>query len=307
LEVKPTETFTYRTWNPALGLAHRLDAGPTLFANVARNTRVPTVIELGCADPEEPCRLPAGLQADPYLKPVVSTSLEVGARFGGLQAKPGQARGSLTLYRTDNRDDILFSSVSVTGQLGYFRNFDRTRHQGLDAELQQRWGAWTVGLGYSYLEATYQADGVLRQGERNVTITPGTRLAGLPKHQFKLALDGELSPGWTVGLDAQLLSSRGVAGNEDGLLEDGDDDQVRLKLPGYGLLNLRTSWKPAGLKGVELFANVRNVFNRQSQSFGALAETQFDAQGRYTGAGTEALFVAPGAPRAIQVGVRVRL
>ena len=307
LEVKPTETFTYRTWNPALGLAHRLEAGPTLFANVARNTRVPTVIELGCADPEEPCRLPAGLQADPYLKPVVSTSLEVGARFGGLQAKPGQARGSVTLYRTDNRDDILFSSVSVTGQLGYFRNFDRTRHQGLDAEVQRRWGAWTAGVGYSYLEATYQADGVIRQGERNVTITPGTRLAGLPKHQLKLALDGELSPGWTVGLDAQLLSSRGVAGNEDGLLEDGDDDAVRLKLPGYGLLNLRTSWKPASLKGVELFANVRNVFNRQTQSFGALAETQFDAQGRYTGAGTEALFVAPGAPRAFQVGVRVRL
>jgi outer membrane cobalamin receptor len=307
LEVKPTETFTYRTWNPALGLAHRLEAGPTLFGNVARNTRVPTVIELGCADPEEPCRLPAGLQADPYLKPVVSTSLELGARFGGLQAKPGQARGSITVYRTDNRDDILFSSVSVTGQLGYFRNFDRTRHQGLDAEVQRRWGAWTAGVGYSYLEATYQADGVIRQGERNVTITPGTRLAGLPKHQLKLALDGELSPGWTVGLDAQLLSSRGVAGNEDGLLEDGDDDAVRLKLPGYGLLNLRTSWKPASLKGVELFANVRNVFNRQTQSFGALAETQFDAQGRYIGAGTEALFVAPGAPRAFQVGVRVRL
>jgi hypothetical protein len=30
----------------------------TLFANLARNNRVPTVIELGCADPEEPCRLP---------------------------------------------------------------------------------------------------------------------------------------------------------------------------------------------------------------------------------------------------------
>ncbi|TDM08866.1 MAG: hypothetical protein C4K60_05720 [Ideonella sp. MAG2] len=202
---------------------------------------------------------------------------------------------------------ILFSSVSVTGQLGYFRNFDRTRHQGLDAELQHLWGGWTVGLGYSYLEATYQAEGVLRQGERNVNITPGTRLAGLPKHQLKLALDGELSPGWTVGLDAQLLSSRGVTGNEDGLLADGADEPVRLKLPGYGLLNLRTSWKPTKLKGVELFANVRNVFNRQTQSFGALAETQFDAQGRYTGEGTEALFVAPGAPRSLQVGLRIRM
>lgn len=70
LEAKANERFRYRSLNPALGIAHRVGGGVTVFANVARNTRVPTVIELGCADPEEPCRLPAGLQADPYLKQV---------------------------------------------------------------------------------------------------------------------------------------------------------------------------------------------------------------------------------------------
>lgn len=302
LEIQPRESFSYRSVNPALGVSHRLEAGPTLFANVARNNRVPTVIELGCADPEEPCRLPAGLQADPYLKQVVATTVEAGMRFG----RGTGPRGSLTVFRTDNRDDILFRSVSVSGQLGYFQNFPRTRHQGLDAEYQVRVAGVDLSLGYSHLQATYEASGVLRQGERNVVIRPGTRIAGLPRHLLKLGADWALGGGLSVGADLQALSSRGVAGNEDGRLEDGDDEQVNLDLPGYAVLNLRAAYKPAAWKGLEFFAKLNNVFDRRYASFGALAETQFDARGQYTGVGQEAVFVAPGAPRAFSVGLRAQ-
>ena len=41
-----------------------------------------------------------------------------------------------------------------------------------------------------------------------------------------------------------------------------------------------------------------NATNRRYQSFGALAETVFDAQGNYVGEESDAVFVAPGAPRA---------
>ncbi|MBN8488267.1 MAG: TonB-dependent receptor [Burkholderiales bacterium] len=299
-ESHPHERFRYTSVNPALGVAHRLSPAVTVFANLARNNRVPTVIELGCADPEEPCRLPAGLQADPYLKQVIATSAEAGARFN----LPGGLKGSITAFRNDNRNDILFRSTSVTGQLGYFANFPRTRHQGVDVEGQWKLGALELGATYSHLEATYQAHGVLRMGERNVTITPGTRIAGLPRHQLKLSADWRMGNGWSLGADLQALSGRSVAGNEDGLLEDGDDERVDLSLPGYALVNLRTAWKPAQFKGLELFGRITNVFNRRYASFGALAATQFDAQGQYVGEETEALFVAPGAPRAFQVGVR---
>ncbi|HEX5631735.1 MAG TPA: TonB-dependent receptor, partial [Gemmatimonadales bacterium] len=124
---RAAETFRYDSVNPALGIAHRLAGGPTLFANVARNNRVPTVIELGCADPAEPCRLPAGLQADPFLEQVVSTTAEAGLRW----APASGLRASVAAYRTDNRDDIPFRSVSVSGQRGFFQNFPRTRHEGL--------------------------------------------------------------------------------------------------------------------------------------------------------------------------------
>jgi outer membrane receptor protein involved in Fe transport len=296
--VLPSETFRYNSLNPALGLTQQLGSGFTLFGNLARNARVPTVIELGCADPAEPCRLPAGLQSDPYLKQVRSTSGELGVRWrvGSTQS------ASLSAYRIDNRDDIVFGSVSATSQLGYFRNFARTRNEGVDAAWEARLGAVSVQLAYSYLNATYQASDTLRMSGRNVQVTPGMRMAGLPRDIVKAGLDWQATPSLSVGFDVQALSRRGVLGNEDGLVEDGTTDQVDLSLPGYALLNLRASWKPAA--GWELFARIGNATNRQYESYGALAETVFDASGGYTGEAKSAVFVAPGAPRSFQVGGR---
>jgi outer membrane receptor protein involved in Fe transport len=305
LNERAKERFTYNSLNPALGVTHRLEAGPTLFASWARNNRVPTVIELGCADPNEPCRLPAGLQSDPFLKQVISRTAEVGLRW------PLSRTLQLTaaLYRTDNHDDILFRSVSATSQQGYFQNFEHTRHQGLDLELQGRAGALSWNLGYSFLQATYEAEGLLRQGERNIAVTPGTRIAGLPRHTLKLGADWRFAPGWSVGGDVQAVSRRVTAGNEDGRIEDGSDERVDVSLPGHAVVNLRASWRPEELpqaKGWELFAKVNNVFDRRYENFAALASTVFDAGGAYTGSEREAVFVAPGAPRSVFVGARYR-
>lgn len=298
VETRPEERFTYRSANPALGVVQQLGGGLALFANVARNARVPTVIELGCADPEEPCRLPAGLQSDPYLKQVRATSLEVGARYVPM---PGQ-RAELTLYRNDNRDDILFSSVSTTGQLGTFRNFDRTRHQGLDLSWQGHIGALDLSASYSRLDATYQAEGVLRIGERNLEVRPGMRIAGLPKQTLRFSADWPIARGLSLGADLQAVSRRVTLGNEDGRVEDDEDDALDLSVPGYAVVNLRASWSP--LPGLELMARVNNAFDRRTSSFGALAETPFDTSGTWAGPSREALFVAPGAPRSLFVGLR---
>lgn len=300
LEEQPQETFTYNSLNPALGLAHALTPELTVFGNLARNTRVPTVIELGCANPDEPCRLPAGLQSDPYLKQVRATSAELGLRW---RLGEGQ-RVELTLYRNDNRDDILFGSVSTTGQLGYFQNFERTRHQGLDLMWQARLGALDLSAAYGYLQATYQAHGTLRMGERNVTVSPGTRMAGLPAHQGKLAADWRLAPGWRVGADVQWLGQRGVLGNEDSRLEDGASQKHDVGLPSYTLVNLRAAWDMT--PDLELTLRINNAADRRYESFGALAETVFDAAGRITGSATPAVFVAPGAPRSFFVGLKMK-
>jgi outer membrane receptor protein involved in Fe transport len=295
----PRERFTYRSWNPAIGLAQRLGEGQgTVFANLARNTRVPTVIELGCADPAHPCRLPAGLQSDPYLKPVRSTTLEAGWRTGS-----DRDGASFSAYRIDNRDDIVFSSVSANGELGYFRNVAATRHQGLDVDWRGRRGAWQWAVGYSHLDATYQADATLRQGDRNVRIVKGAPIAGLPRHSGRMSLDWSSGP-WSAGADWQAVSRRTTAGNEDGLIEDDSAERVDLSIPGYALLHLRGGWKP--LPGLEIFARVGNALDRRFASYGALGATRFDATGRYTGEDRDALFVGPGAPRSISIGLSWR-
>jgi outer membrane receptor protein involved in Fe transport len=299
IEQRPRESFRYNALNPALGVAQGLGNGITLFANVARNNRVPTVIELGCADPEEPCRLPAGLQSDPFLEQVRSTTLELGAR-----GTTGGLRWSVSAYRTDNRDDILFGSVSLTGQLGYFRNFDKTRHAGIDAQVEASFGPVDVQAGYSHLRATYEAADTLRLGDRNVAVRPGTRIAGLPRHALKIGADWRVLAGLTLGGDVQAFSGRGTLGNEDGLAEDGDGETVDLGLPGHAVLNLRASWKPAA--SWELFARVNNVTGKRYETFGAVAGTVFDAQGNFTGDDSDAVFVAPGAPRSLFVGAKLR-
>lgn len=301
-EVHPRETFSYRSLNPAIGLTHRLAGGSTLFANVARNTRVPTVIELGCADPEEPCRLPAGLQADPYLKQVRSTSVEAGWRWGTLTG----TGGSITVYRADNRDDILFRAVSVTGQSGYFHNFDRTRHQGIDLEWRWQSGPWSLGTSLSHLDATYQASGLLRVGERHVEVRPGMRIAGLPRQSAKVSIDWRPAAAWTLGADLMAVSRRVTAGNEDGHYENGEEETADFSMPGYALVHLRLSWRPPQLKGLEFTARVDNALDRRTSSYGALAETRFTATGAPAATPREAVFAAPGAPRAVFIGLRLK-
>ena len=85
-----------------------------VFANASQGNRVPTVIELGCADRDNPCLLPTGLQADPYLEQVISRTYEIGAR-----GRIGQGFGIVSVYNTDNKDDIIFVSTDVNSEKGF--------------------------------------------------------------------------------------------------------------------------------------------------------------------------------------------
>ncbi|MFC4726881.1 TonB-dependent receptor [Coralloluteibacterium thermophilus] len=306
---KPREAFTYTKLNPAFGLTRRIGADVTVFASASQNTRAPTAIELGCADPEEPCRLPTGLQADPFLEQIVSRTYELGARWTS-----GRARAvSLSLYRADNRNDILFLRAP-NSQLGYFDNADRTRHQGADLQFVQDFGTAAVWAGYSYLDATYQATGELLSGERVIELEPGMRIAGLPRHTLKLGIDWRPTPSLLLGADWQALSGRVASGNEDGLVDNVDDDdadEVRhdLATAGYGLLNLRAEWALG--PRLALYARVNNILDKRHETWAAVAEDLFPG-GELIRPHVEPVeegpsrFVAPGAPRTWQVGMRFR-
>jgi outer membrane receptor protein involved in Fe transport len=305
---QPTEAFWYARVNPSLGLVHRLGSYATVFANAAQSNRVPTVIELGCADPDDPCRLPVGLQSDPYLKQVVSRSLEAGVR-GKLAGEDNALSYALSLHRTVNHDDILFFS-SPSGQ-GYFANVGRTRRQGLDLALTRKAGRLGLRLAYSYLQAVYDADAVLFTGVRHVATGPGTPIAGLPRHTAKLELDWAPNPQLSIGADVNAVSSLVTQGNEDGLARDPEPGEPPVRtdwrIGGYALLTLRTRYRPTD--HWELFARLSNALDRRYETYGAVAADLFP-HGRLikpqdsVGDADNARFVAPGAPRTIVVGLR---
>ena len=302
---QPAESFTYRKLNPAIGIVQEIGAGATVFANVAQSNRVPTVIELGCADPAQPCRLPVGLQSDPFLEQVVSRTVEAGLRW-----RTDAAALSVSLYRTRNTNDILFLSAG-SSQQGYFKNFERTRHQGLDFAASKQFGKLDARISYNYLEAVFDASGLLFTGARNVDVTRGTRMAGLPRHTFKLGLDWKVGSSWSLGADAQAISSLVTQGNEDGLFADPQPGVAARKadwgIRGYALLNLRASYRLG--PHWELFARINNVTNRRYETYGSVAADLFP-NGRQLRPqdgpvdAAPARFVAPGAPRSMAAGIR---
>ena len=279
------ERFTYRKLNPALGVTYQAAPELTLFANASQSNRVPTVIELGCADPGQPCRLPVGLQSDPYLKQVVSRTVEAGARW-----KQDGQQASLAIYRTQNRDDILFRTAGVF-QHGYFANFPRTRHQGADLTASLRSASMQVTIAYSFLDAVYGADGSLFTGTRDVPVQKGTRMAGLPRHTFKFGADWHATEALTLGATLNVSSHIAILGNED-------DARPGWRVGGHALLGLQASYRPN--EKWEWQVRINNVTNRRYETFGAMAADFFS-----TGQAHEARFVAPGAPRTVTAGLRI--
>ena len=299
LEAQPKETFKYTKLNPAIGVSAKLDNGMNVFANASQGNRVPTVIELGCADRNNPCLLPTGLQADPYLEQVTSRTYEIGAR-----GRIGQGFGIVSIYNTDNKDDIIFVSTDVNSGEGFFTNFGKTRNQGVDLQIVQEFDTVRLTGTYSYLEATYEENGLLF-GERSVQARPGMRIPGIPDNVFRLGVDWTPQDALKIGVTLITTSDLVTQGNEDGLI-GGDDDVVArdASVDGYQLVNVNMRYEQS--HNLTIFARITNLFDEKYETHGAMAESVFTRNGSFVDddeGPTVNRFVAPGAPRGIFVGL----
>ena len=124
----------------------------TFYADYNEAGRAPTVIELGCSNPDQPCGLPNDFASDPDLKPVVPRTIEAGVR-GNL---PDQRLiWSADVFHTLNSNDIQFIATGTSQ--GYFANVGSTRRQGLDLALGGKAAGLSWHLAYSFVDATYQS------------------------------------------------------------------------------------------------------------------------------------------------------
>lgn len=296
-DVSAAESFTYHKLNPAFGATYAFSESINVFANLSQGTRVPTALELGCADPDHPCVLPAGLQSDPYLRQVVARTGEAGFRARPLP----RLELSAAVFRTVSQDDIVFVRSSVS-QAGYFTNVGRTRRQGLELAAHWRQPGWLWHANYTFLAATYQSEGLL-PGPLTTAMSPnpfkpGTPIAGLPRHVAKAGIDWQVTSTVGIGADLLVAASQVIAGNESGTHPELG------RLAGYSVVNARASWLFASRW--QAYLRVTNLFDRRYASF-ASGNLDIFPRGKALRPGespASSRFLAPGTGRAISVGAR---
>ena len=291
----------FERFNPALGVNFNPTPKLTAYANYGEGMRAPTAIELTCADPNLPCKLPNNFLADPPLKKVVSQTLELGARGN---AEDGVA-WSAAVFRTDLHDDLQFISANgVAVNAGYFQNVGTTRRQGLELDLRGRFKAITAALHYSFIDATFRT-GFIGNSPANssadatgaITVQRGNRIPGIPRHALKLRLDADATSAWRIGASLLVASSVHARGDENNLDANG-------RVPGYAVVNLDTAWQLT--RRVSLFARIDNALDRRYASFGVTGMNVFTGPARsfdVPNARAEQ-FRGYGAPRGVTAGVQ---
>ncbi len=304
------ENHTYSRLNPSIGLTFTPGKALTLYANYNESSRAPTVIELGCSDPEKPCGLPNDFASDPNLDQVVSRTFEVGAR-GSFQGD--WLDWSVNLFRTNNTNDIQF--VATTTSEGYFSNVGSTRRQGLDVGLGGKiLSQWRWHLVYSCVDATYRssfevnaASNSTADDNGDIQIRPGDRIALIPRHTGRLRLD--YSPGKSWDLGASVIASSGIFlhGDENNAnAPDGADFIGSGHSGGYAVVNLDSTYHLA--KMADVFARVVNVFDHHYATAGFLTSNAFEPNGAFRpdpADWTNENAVSPAQPIAIWAGIRM--
>jgi outer membrane receptor protein involved in Fe transport len=313
--------YVFDRFNPAAGLTY----SPTRFASVyfsySESSRAPTAIELGCADPGEPCDLPNALVSDPPLQQVITRTFEAGLRG----TTENNVQWSAGWFRATNYNDVLFVASQQTG-FGYFTNFGRTLRQGLEASLTARIRHLTLGGNYTFLDATYQSAQII-PGARNsandggmgldgnITLHPGDNIPQMPRNIFKAFVEYEPTPKISVDLDFDAVGRSFARGNENNL--DAPDGVYYLGpgfSPGYGVVNLGAHYQVQ--KRVQIFVQIDNLLNHRYYTAAQLGPSPYDNAGHFIAQPFPSVdgnfpirtttFLAPGVPIGAWGGIRFK-
>lgn len=328
---KLTSKNFFQRFNPAAGLTYKPSRYFNTYFNYSEASRSPTSIELGCADPTQPCNLPNALVSDPPLKQVVSRTFEVGIRSN---EEDGTLHWSADYFFGQNYNDLLFVASEQTG-FGYFLNFGKTRRDGFEFELNENWQHWTMGGNYTFLNATYQSPQTVDGGSNStndsalagqpgidddIHIVPGDYIPQVPRNMLKIYGQYKPSSKLTAELDILGVGSSFARGNENNLDEpDGIYYLGPGKSAGYGIANLGTRYQISS--HIQLFVQMNNLLDKHYSTGAQLGTTPFDNNNHFvarpfgtpygTGDGDipirTSTFLAPGTPFNIYGGLKITL
>lgn len=315
--------YVFGRFNPAVGLTFSPTGYLNAYASYSEGSRAPSAIELGCADPNNPCNLPNALVSDPALKQVVTRTVEAGVR----SRAESRVNWSAGWFWAQNHDDILFVSSPQMGN-GYFKNFGETRRTGVEVHLSSRIRRMTLTSNYTFLNATYQsAETVGSSGNSAndsasagspgfdgiIQIQPGDRIPLIPEHLLKAFADYQATRKLWMELGFLAVSTSYARGNENNLSQpDGIYYLGPGTSPGYGVVNFAARYQLH--RQLQLFVRINNLLNHHYYTAAQLGPTGFTNQGTFIARPfpavdgnfpiVHATFYAPGAPIGAWGGLR---
>ena len=236
--------YSFDRFNPAAGLVYTPVPIASVYFSYSEANRAPTAIELGCADPTQPCNLPNALVADPPLKQVVAKTFEAGVRSAG----ESKLKWNAGWFRAENTNDILFVASQQTG-FGYFVNYGKTLREGAELSLSGKYRWFTLGGNYTFLAATFQSTQFLGAGSNstndagpgldgNITVSPGDQIPQTPRNLLKAYVEFRPTSKLSADLDFDAVGRSFARGNENN--QDQPDGVYYLGpgfSPGFGVTN----------------------------------------------------------------------
>ena len=292
---------TFLHFNPMIGATYRINSDVTAYAGYSQANRAPTPLELGCANPAQPCIIASFLVSDPPLKQVVAQTFETGLRG---THDYGEAVGTLGwklgVFRTDSRDDILNVPDPVQQGFGYFQNVGATRRQGVEAEANFKADKFSVHASYSYIDArflnalTLGSNSPYADANGNIYVTPGDQIPMIPHHRFKLGGDYSVTKDFKVGVDLVAVGSQYYAGDASNQFE---------QLPAYAVVNADASYQVT--KNIQVYALVENVLNNHYYTYGTFFDTsQIPNFGNGGAPFADPRSLSPAQPRSVYAGLK---
>jgi iron complex outermembrane receptor protein len=286
----------YNHLNPMVGLTYKITPDLLAYASFSEANRAPTPLELGCADPHQPCLMASFLVSDPPLQQVVSQTFEAGLRGQQVLANDWGAVGwKADVYHTLSLNDILNIPDPFLQGYGYFANVGDTLRQGVEAQFNYRKGAFTVRATYAYIDATFRnyltlgSNSPSANANGAIFVVPGDHLPLIPAQRAKLSLDWDIDSKTRVGADLLITGPMRFAG---------DASNQQPMLPGYATVSINGAYKL--MNNVEVFGMVNNLLNQHYYAYG----TYFDTASLYQ-AFTNPEMMVPGQPLSVYGGVKV--
>jgi iron complex outermembrane recepter protein len=185
------------------------------------------------------------------LKPQTTKEFNVGVRWNPWRS----FSGSVTYFRTDNRDEIYLNPLTYTNE-----NYDKTRREGVETSLFFNLATGlTLNLTYSYTDASFEGGPF-----------DGNRIPLVPRNKASAKLAYALS-NWDFSLASVYTGDRHAIS---------DQENAKEKLPGYTTFDAAMGYR---YERLAVLFTIRN-----------LADKRYSEYGVYNGYSDIGLYPSPG-------------